>query len=779
MTSEEMDQTALDVTEDVSSNSSPPEVDHTLRKLPEAECSGPEEGAVESMCQVSNDEGGDTQKKKHRKHKKDGSTKKKRKKHKSEKKKLKKLRKLKHKQKKSSRTECEIENISELNIEQEKDPQNNDQIEKSVTSPVSRRERSPSPNKKANKRSRDTNEEGSRLKKKTRTDSPQRSSKSDAHKSRSSHSSPLGHRRGHETPPRNYRHSRDDYYSRNSRRFEGSKFSPTFRNKYPIRQVSPIRAERRFDRYQDRRYSPYRPHRRSKSRSPRPRHRSRSRSPLHTSRHHREKSNEVKERKHSLSKQKKRKKSDSKNLDNSDIGSVHGSDSENEMDEDKIIELRRKKREEIVSKYKNTEDISESESSSSSTSTPHSSSQSSNIQSKELKVETPAIQVGQYTELRNKIANDDMFGDGDMFKEKITPIQPRIIETNDNPYLKENWDDSEGYYQVNIGEILDRRYCVFSYTGQGVFSNVVRARDALNDNAQVAIKIIRSNELMHKTGLQELEILKLLNDTDLEDKYHCLRLYRHFFHKNHLCLVFESLSMNLREVLKKFGKDVGLHIKAVRSYANQLLLALKLMKKCNIIHSDIKPDNILVNENKCLLKLCDFGSACVLKDNDITSYLVSRFYRAPEIILGCRYDCAIDMWSVACTLYELYTGKVLFPGKSNNEMLKLMMEMKGKFSNKMIKKGLAKDKHFDSQLNLQYLEIDKVTKKEKITLLNFVNPKRDLLACLIGNQKLNDSEMRKVQQLKDFIEKCLILDPTKRMSINHSITHPFITEKIP
>lgn len=125
--------------------------------------------------------------------------------------------------------------------------------------------------------------------------------------------------------------------------------------------------------------------------------------------------------------------------------------------------------------------------------------------------------------------------------------------------------------------------------------------------------------------------------------------------------------MNLREVLKKYGKDVGLHIKAVRSYSQQLFLALKLLKRCNILHADIKPDNILVrfmnsvtvqhntkisvsgiisflncflfcqvNESKTILKLCDFGSASHIAENDITPYLVSRFYRAPEISKSVR-----------------------------------------------------------------------------------------------------------------------------------------------
>lgn len=110
----------------------------------------------------------------------------------------------------------------------------------------------------------------------------------------------------------------------------------------------------------------------------------------------------------------------------------------------------------------------------------------------------------------------------------------------------------------------------------------------------------------HKTGLKELEVLKKLNDADPEDKLHCLRLFRHFFHKQHLCLVFEPLSMNLREVLKKYGKDVGLHIKAVRSYTQQLLLALKLLKKTGILHAGRYCFNfyefIVLSLNKGILK---------------------------------------------------------------------------------------------------------------------------------------------------------------------------------
>lgn len=157
--------------------------------------------------------------------------------------------------------------------------------------------------------------------------------------------------------------------------------------------------------------------------------------------------------------------------------------------------------------------------------------------------------------------------------------------------------------------------------------------------------------------------------------------------------------MNLREVVKKFGRDVGLNIRAVRAYAHQLFLALSLLRKCNILHADIKPDNVLVNASKSMLKLCDLGSAADISYENtstmITPYLVSRFYRAPEIILGLPYDMAVDVWSVGCTLYELYTGRILFPGRSNREMLRLMMECKGRFNTKAMKKAKFGSDYFD------------------------------------------------------------------------------------
>jgi serine/threonine-protein kinase PRP4 len=275
-------------------------------------------------------------------------------------------------------------------------------------------------------------------------------------------------------------------------------------------------------------------------------------------------------------------------------------------------------------------------------------------------------------------------------------------------------DDKEGYYKIRPGEVLDGRYQLQVALGKGMFSNVARALD-MTTNRLVAVKIMRSNDALRKGGYTEIAILQKLNTADPDDRRHIVRFQHHFDFKGHLCLAFEHLSMNLREVLRKFGNNVGINLDATRAYAHQMFVALAHMRRCNIIHADLKPDNILVNEKRNVVKICDLGTAIDRSDaatalDAVTPYLVSRFYRAPELILGLSYDYGVDMWSVGCTLYELYTGKILFTGDSNNQMLKAIMETRGKIMPKLFKKGQLSAMHFDEMGRFLSMETDKFGK---------------------------------------------------------------------
>ncbi|RDY02047.1 Serine/threonine-protein kinase PRP4-like protein, partial [Mucuna pruriens] len=370
---------------------------------------------------------------------------------------------------------------------------------------------------------------------------------------------------------------------------------------------------------------------------------------------------------------------------------------------------------------------------------------------------------------------DDIFGETPTGVRKSGKGEGLRIERGGQ---HDNWDDAEGYYSYRFGEVLDGRYEVIAAHGRGVFSTVVRAKNLKISNGEpeeVAIKIIRSNDTMYKAGMDELVILKKLVGADPDDKRHCVRFLSSFKYRNHLCLVFESLHMNLREVLKKFGRNIGLRLTAVRAYAKQLFIALKHLRNCGVLHCDIKPDNMLVNEAKNVLKLCDFGNAMFAGKNEVTPYLVSRFYRAPEIILGLPYDHPLDIWSVGCCLYEIYTGKVLFPGSTNNDMLRLHMELKGLFPKKMLRKGAFIEQHFDQDLNFLATEEDPVTKKAIKRMIVNIKPKD--IGTIITGSPGEDPKM--LANFKDLLEKVFVLDPDKRLTVSQALNHPFITGKRP
>ena len=336
----------------------------------------------------------------------------------------------------------------------------------------------------------------------------------------------------------------------------------------------------------------------------------------------------------------------------------------------------------------------------------------------------------------------------DMFSSSLSPpsqpTKPTTTNTTTAAAPNDDLDDTEGYYKTTIGEVISFpindtgksiSFKVLGIIGKGVFSTVLKCLlvqegegSSKDENGEgqkvVAMKLIRNNDTMAKAALKEVRILRLLGSipkgSNQRKKKHGvgpMEAYRKwdFYivkllelhqlgpggsgeesntnttqqppleYRSHTTLLFEHMPMNLRETLSKFGKNVGINLKAIRSYAKQLLIALQHLARHRIVHADIKPDNILVSANFQSVKLCDFGSAFFETDpdNDPTPYLVSRFYRAPEIIMGLEYDRSVDLWSIAVSLAELYTGNVLFPGRSNNDMLKRFMETIGPFSNKI------------------------------------------------------------------------------------------------
>lgn len=153
--------------------------------------------------------------------------------------------------------------------------------------------------------------------------------------------------------------------------------------------------------------------------------------------------------------------------------------------------------------------------------------------------------------------------------------------------------------------------------------------------------------------------------------------------------------MNLYHFLK-FNRFQGLSLSLIKRFAIQILQALVLLQQTRVIHCDLKPENILLKySNRSAIKVIDFGSSC-FTDKKIYTYIQSRFYRAPEVILGLGYSQSIDMWSFGCILVELFTGYPIFPGDSELQQLLCIMEYLGVPNQEYLAKATRKKLFFES-----------------------------------------------------------------------------------
>ena len=232
-------------------------------------------------------------------------------------------------------------------------------------------------------------------------------------------------------------------------------------------------------------------------------------------------------------------------------------------------------------------------------------------------------------------------------------------------YYTKNLDrfkcNGEGRYKVNIGDCINCQYEIISSLGGGAFSNVYKVFDYKHDQ-EFALKIIRNEPRFILQAQKEMELLTTI------DHPNCTRVASIFSFNNSFGFTFPIYKHNLYEELKANNMQ-GLEELVVKRYGKELLQGLDYLKKRRIVHADLKPENIMVDLHGSL-KIIDFGSSWKEKEiKKIYTYIQSRYYRAPEIPLGLGVTCAIDIWSFACILYELLTGKPLFHCKSEKQLV--------------------------------------------------------------------------------------------------------------
>jgi dual specificity tyrosine-phosphorylation-regulated kinase 1 len=250
-------------------------------------------------------------------------------------------------------------------------------------------------------------------------------------------------------------------------------------------------------------------------------------------------------------------------------------------------------------------------------------------------------------------------------------------------------------YTLNAGDVLGGNYRVIASMGKGSFGQVVSA-EHVGTGAKVAVKVIKNREAFRRQAKTEIKLLELLNARDPHDQWCVVRYLEHFEHNGHVCLVFEQLAFNLYELLRRThfrGVAVGL----IRKFARQILttLAYLSLPEIDIIHSDLKPENVLFRvPHRSALKVIDFGSSCQ-REKQQYKYIQSRFYRSPEVILELPYTQAIDMWSLGCILVELHTGMPLFSGKDEGDQIRRFVALKGNPPSHMLSASTKTGKYFD------------------------------------------------------------------------------------
>jgi serine/threonine-protein kinase PRP4 len=395
----------------------------------------------------------------------------------------------------------------------------------------------------------------------------------------------------------------------------------------------------------------------------------------------------------------------------------------------------------------------------------------------------------------------DMFGDDDMFaglEDAPNPVNESIEAKVLGNSFRDTWDDQDGHYIIHKGDLLRDRYTLMQLMGKGTFAKVVLAKDK-KTGQMVAIKISASRDTMHKAARKEAQFFRKLNEQDSVGKKYIIQMIDHFDHKGHKCIVFEALSMDLREKLKKVGYNVGMAMAAVRLFAQQMFLALAHLMKCHIIHADLKPDNILISGDEIVVKICDFGTAMNFDEPaEITSYMQSRYYRAPEVILGMKVGYEMDMWAIGCTLYELYVGRILFDARDNNQMLKMIQECRGKLPIRMLKRGEYVLSHYEHPHDIAY---DFISKEFDKTLGKYIHRRMDFKNNAMNGKDLKSRlksafanpqrkpgeaqdvfETRQVEEARDhqlfldLLDKCLQVDPMKRITPKGALQHGFFTE---
>ncbi|KAL5225657.1 hypothetical protein ABZP36_012296 [Zizania latifolia] len=296
----------------------------------------------------------------------------------------------------------------------------------------------------------------------------------------------------------------------------------------------------------------------------------------------------------------------------------------------------------------------------------------------------------------------------------------------------------------NLFEVSSKYTPPIRPIGRGAYGIVCAAVNS-ETGEEVAIKKIGNsfdNHIDAKRTLREIKLLRHMDHLNIIAIKDIIRPPRRD-NFNDVYLVFELMDTDLHQIIRSNQPLTDEHC---QYFLYQLLRGLKYVHSANVLHRDLKPSNLFLNAD-CDLKIADFGLARTTSETDLmTEYVVTRWYRAPELLLNCsQYTAAIDVWSVGCILAEIVTRQPLFPGRDYIQQLKLITELIGS----------------PDDSSLGFLRSDNARRYMK-QLPQY--PRQDF--------RLRFRNMS--SGAVDLLERMLVFDPSRRITVDEALGHPYL-----
>jgi len=313
------------------------------------------------------------------------------------------------------------------------------------------------------------------------------------------------------------------------------------------------------------------------------------------------------------------------------------------------------------------------------------------------------------------------------------------------------------FYTVDVGDTrftILKRYQNLKPIGSGAQGIVCAAFDAVTQQNVAIKKLSRpfQNVTHAKRAYREFKLMKLVNHKNIIGLLNAFTPQKGLEEFLDLYIVMELMDANLCQVI-----SMDLDHERMSYLLYQMLCGIKHLHLAGIIHRDLKPSNIVVRSD-CTLKILDFGLARSAGTSFMmTPYVVTRYYRAPEVILGMGYKENVDIWSVGCIMGEMIRGGVLFPGTDHIDQWNKIIEQLG-------------TPNQDFMRRLQPTVRNYVENRPRYAGYSFER----LFPDVLFPAESTDSNRLRASQARDLLSKMLVIDQEKRISVDDALMHPYI-----